>query len=890
MAKNKNFDYQLAEEVQKYLHLYDSKHEYYRVKNFTANSWMEIAEALKTEPAKCKKTWKAVRDRYVKAKKRMKGHNVASLPEVLQCLPWLDFYVKNGSTEANITPAPEDEAQTPVNGDFSKTCCGIKVAEIGAFCQKMHLEELESQQNTLEQLSDSDNIPYVFKDKRNLESSLAEQVQKYPHLYDSRQKLYKSQPVTGNSWREIAETLGTNPVYCKKMWKVLCEKYVKAKKRRKLHVPDSGCQYNPFILKQLSWLDKYIKHGGTETNMIFAKKYKAQTPGNKKSTKAFQGSQQKQELLPRAQINPSFLDVSVKDSIETEEVHGKAGSFDGSYGAEVTDLFRLSVPVSRPEEAVLLTPCSSVPTLSGTQCMLPHTLYCKDDQSSAVSATVQCAENRSCSLEAVEGLKSCFIGSGLDEGPPINSAPEQARPRLSLSSLRLLLPPLRLMSAVVWHVAQQGEAMHYGKLEEFVNVVTEMVPGLLTFRQRSQLILGLQTRMVLELFRCENPPDPQTIQKHLDQIKRSTVTMYSTVNISQCRDELETAVTCFVDLIRTLLENTSEREHFFQVVFPVHYGPPYDTALQTLVWRFLSGLEETLSVPDFCQTASYLHSTPAGLDDFWMSHADPEQLKTLLQHHTQLKHPHKHTVVFNNCLEDTILSTLSLPQTHLLKSSVDACEELEVGLAPGAEGNNEQELLLPEVECDERTQVDGVTNLKDDSDHSEDVGKKTYVCSQCGNVFSNAYCLKLHLRVHSGERPYRCSVCEKSFTQGNGLVRHLKMHKGDRSHLCSVCGKGFLVSGDLCKHMMCHTGKRLHICMYCGKMFRTLGDVKIHERCHTGERPFACFLCPKQFISMSARQRHMRVHTDKKPFCCFRCGKGFNQKYNLRTHMRTHQK
>jgi hypothetical protein len=37
--------------------------------------------------------------------------------------------------------------------------------------------------------------------------------------------------------------------------------------------------------------------------------------------------------------------------------------------------------------------------------------------------------------------------------------------------------------------------MHYGKLEEFVTLVTEMVPELLSSRQRTQLILGLRARV-----------------------------------------------------------------------------------------------------------------------------------------------------------------------------------------------------------------------------------------------------------------------------------------------------------------------------------------------------------------------------------------------------------
>lgn len=38
-----------------------------------------------------------------------------------------------------------------------------------------------------------------------------------------------------------------------------------------------------------------------------------------------------------------------------------------------------------------------------------------------------------------------------------------------------------------------------------------------------------------------------------------------------------------------------------QNVFPVEYGPDFDTALETLVCEFFTRLEELLPVPDFKQ-------------------------------------------------------------------------------------------------------------------------------------------------------------------------------------------------------------------------------------------------------------------------------------------------
>ncbi|KAK6296646.1 hypothetical protein J4Q44_G00327880 [Coregonus suidteri] len=215
---------------------------------------------------------------------------------------------------------------------------------------------------------------------------------------------------------------------------------------------------------------------------------------------------------------------------------------------------------------------------------------------------------------------------------------EDSGPGLTLSSLRLLAPLLCLMLAFLWQVAQQHIVKHYGKLEEFVTLVTEMVPEVLSSRQRTQLLLGLRARLVLELCRNESTADLVTIQPHLDKIHY--LTEYAVHKEVLNDDELEATESNFVELVQTLLEDPSEREHFFQEVLPVHYGPQYDTAVQVLVWEFLSRLEELQPVPDFTQTAAWLSAAPSVLEECGHTIFDPEALKTLLQrnqHHGNLK-------------------------------------------------------------------------------------------------------------------------------------------------------------------------------------------------------------------------------------------------------------
>uniref|UniRef100_A0A8C5BQ04 TERF1-interacting nuclear factor 2 N-terminal domain-containing protein n=1 Tax=Gadus morhua TaxID=8049 RepID=A0A8C5BQ04_GADMO len=66
----------------------------------------------------------------------------------------------------------------------------------------------------------------------------------------------------------------------------------------------------------------------------------------------------------------------------------------------------------------------------------------------------------------------------------------------------LLVPPLRLFSAVMWEVARQQRTSHFGMLEDFISLVTDAIPELLTGQQKSLLLLGLRAKVFMEL--CSN--------------------------------------------------------------------------------------------------------------------------------------------------------------------------------------------------------------------------------------------------------------------------------------------------------------------------------------------------------------------------------------------------
>ncbi|XP_041709263.1 zinc finger protein 2 isoform X3 [Coregonus clupeaformis] len=506
-------------------------------------------------------------------------------------------------------------------------------------------------------------------------------------------------------------------------------------------------------------------------------------------------------------------------------------------------------------------------------------------------------------------------------------------------------------AAFMWQVAQERNVMQYGKLEEFVTLVTEMVPELLSSRQRTQLILGLRARMVLELFRNENPPEPQTIQLHLDRIRTSSVHAVHVDLIlsfilhaqSQSRNELEASESNFVELVKTLLEDPSEKKHFFQVVFPIRYGPRYDTALQILVWEFLSRLEELLPVPDLTETASSLSIAPSDLEEFWHSVSDPEHMKTLLQHHRHLGHLSKNK--FSNQVADNILSTLSIPQIHGLKSSLDGHEGMK-GCTEGWKINSEEDQEEGvELHCENNLEEDDddgsernedpERGLKDEDDANwtsplsepedsdelaSDMPSQVFSCPQC--PFSHREMVDLHQHIrkeHLTEEDSRsldsggaenslpssetvqsssakrinkntCKQCGKGFRCTTDLKRHQSIHTSVQPFRCNQCEKRFKSERYLQLHKKSHDVEPMHrpICQHCGKSYTSAAVLKIHIRTHTGERPYSCSVCGKKFNQKHTLVRHLRMHKGDRPYLCSVCGKAFFVSGELLVHMRFH--
>ncbi|XP_041830919.1 zinc finger protein 572-like isoform X2 [Melanotaenia boesemani] len=231
---------------------------------------------------------------------------------------------------------------------------------------------------------------------------------------------------------------------------------------------------------------------------------------------------------------------------------------------------------------------------------------------------------------------------------------------LPLSALRLFVPPLQLVSAACWQTVQHKVVADYGMLEEFVSMVTDIVPELLSSCQRAQLTLGLRARLILELCQLD-APELELVQPHLDRMRALTEAWLSeaaAANVGALDSD-------FVDLVKNLVRSPDERRHFFQRVFHEDFGPTFEEALHTLMWLFLSRLEKFFPVPTFQQVASMFGEPSGVLVDCLQTVSQSDELQTLLQYHKDLNQlEHCGSVLDGAC----ILSALRLPSIETTKT------------------------------------------------------------------------------------------------------------------------------------------------------------------------------------------------------------------------------
>ncbi|XP_047245127.1 zinc finger and SCAN domain-containing protein 2-like [Girardinichthys multiradiatus] len=474
------------------------------------------------------------------------------------------------------------------------------------------------------------------------------------------------------------------------------------------------------------------------------------------------------------------------------------------------------------------------------------------------------------------------------------------------ASLQLLVPPVRLMSAFVWKAVQQDSAMQYEKLLDFIDLVTEVVPELLSPSQKCQLVLGLRARFVLELCRGNGVTNLKSIQGHLDKIHTCCLEL-STSEHMESSDILKTSYSNFANLVQNILNVPLEKEVFFQDVFPEHYGSAFNQRVQQLVSLLLTRLEQLLPIPDLQQTANWLNESSAS-EDLGHHLSEPFSLKTLLLHHRELG---TLSSASSSTEEDVILSTLALStQTdQFSEEDEDDDDKFE---------SDEDPLALEDLEEDSNQSLDDTSEDWVPKNKSGSLSR-LFICTKGpGTQHIQRTARKNIQREQRWTAPVQSTKAVKKGNKNQLKSQEMKSkNKKPEDNLKnqqrakqkdSVDKKGEHdqkkdglknksrrkrkePTGEDKRFLSTRPVKKIFTeeetkCLTCEKTFEHPNQLKTHVKLHSFR--YSCIQCEKGFTSQSGYYHHQRLHKRGREFKCKECNKGFLCSYSLKQHERLH--
>lgn len=387
-------------------------------------------------------------------------------------------------------------------------------------------------------------------------------------------------------------------------------------------------------------------------------------------------------------------------------------------------------------------------------------------------------------------------------------------------------------------------------------MVTEAVPQLLTGRQRSLLLLALRAKVTL----CD--PDPRVDHAQLDGIW-SVSEAAADADVSQCCWSLST----MMDRLRCC---QMDRQRLLQDVFDHRF----ESALQCLLSDLLSRIEQMFPVPDFKQAASWLDSTPTGLQAC-LQEADRNDLKELLTN--QSKAPGQATTTVVSGSEKVLMSVWSHPLLTKPTNHEPPPSDPELQSDPVADVELVKEEVVVTTE-DEAEAVIGLSGSPEETDMGGDElsnspGHSTIQSEDrvelsdqsCSDVTANA----LYSISHNSRRvAHKCPHCGKCFIYRSQVIRHLRTNKSCGSALTSVTQQSSDEEPRPPEPCLPPRPFRVHSCFQCNAEFRTKAELLSHQRSHRSKPIYQCNQCHREFHHLSSLTNHKQTHLAQGSFTC----------------------
>ncbi|XP_061099760.1 uncharacterized protein LOC133129587 [Conger conger] len=525
--------------------------------------------------------------------------------------------------------------------------------------------------------------------------------------------------------------------------------------------------------------------------------------------------------------------------------------------------------------------------------------------------------------------------------PAISPRNKNTEPSLPVSSLHLLVPPLQLLSAAMWQILQQQDMLHYGKLEEFVSLVMETFPELLSESQRTELTLGLQesgskTDPALEdllwdlLYRLDQllpvPDLKQTVSwlsaapsvlevfvqslSYANQLKtllrhhRSLGQLEMNTTLASIEECKLSSMSCpssqrVVDTTKRTITNSQSVSILNQcmnfsgdTIKSEYVTDSSDYAESSDIQTDMKEEEEDterrsvkIEGDDGVRDEEGLWKKEEKERDeqrdghitYQVGQTDKFRMSGVKSEHGHQEGEDLSTLV-TSCL-------LKQPRVLIHRVEIANCSVSVSSLLPPVASKRGQGVMCP-WRCHEISSLRGngsltqegqVVTRKRTTQLKKPVASENGICAEA-SLISPAISPRNKNTGQISSQVFACSQCPFVDTEEVNLHQHIeKVHPEELSRTVGSQ-----------QHQQPHPGKDRYQCSQCGKGFSRPSVWKQHQITHTGKRPYQCSYCGKSFTRLDHLKQHQRTHTGERPYQCSQCGKSYTNLSHLKQHQMTH--
>ncbi|XP_063428730.1 uncharacterized protein LOC134711784 [Mytilus trossulus] len=175
------------------------------------------------------------------------------------------------------------------------------------------------------------------------------------------------------------------------------------------------------------------------------------------------------------------------------------------------------------------------------------------------------------------------------------------------------------------------------------------------------------------------------------------------------------------------------------------------------------------------------------------------------------------------------------------------------------------------------------------------------VCQQCGKIFKQKHCLKVHIKRMHSERLRKCYICNTPFSIERALHQHLLKihnirHTNDMTNTSLMDDHNYskveknvqkapqnikyidvtstdIVEGSKAEDYIMKMGDKRCACKLCGKVINRLKDCRKHVNRHLTEKNITCPICFRTFAFQKDLDFHKKDTHDSAKRTCEFCGK-----------------